>query len=214
MARRGFDGKRSTRSTGKKKQEKKKVLIALEDTKSAKFYFEKLIRDKGLSGEVVFADHIGTDPNSVIQAIIEHKANKKHKHRTYEQSWAVFDKDDYSKQAINGAIKRAKDLTIDIAFSNESYELWILLHFESTSAPMSRNDLRKKLNTIFKEKFRQDYSKSSQDIYELIIGQQNNAIERAKHLIKLHKSAGEIDLYNNNPITTIFQLVEYLNDLN
>ena len=74
---------KAKRTITKKRIEQKSVLIALEDTKSSKFYFEELIKDKKLSGEVLFAKHIGTNPSNVIEAIVLHLA--KNKETTYEK---------------------------------------------------------------------------------------------------------------------------------
>lgn len=199
--------KRKPRNTGKKRVEKKKVLISLEDTKSAKYYFEKLIQDKGLSGEVTFCDHIGTDPGNVVRAILKHKDSAK-----YEKMWAVIDKDDYSKSQINGAIDRARSLNIHVAISNECYELWILLHFKPVTAYTNRAELRKQLNLKFKECFNLEYSKASQDVYQLIIGKQDYALKNARSLIVNYvRENGVVDPFSNNPMTTIHELVEYLN---
>jgi hypothetical protein len=50
--------KRKARNTSKKRVEQKAVLIALEDTKSSKYYFDALLKDKKLTGQVIFAKHI------------------------------------------------------------------------------------------------------------------------------------------------------------
>ena len=115
------------RSTRKKRIENRAVLIALEDTKSSKYYFEALIKDKKLTGAIVFAKHIGTDPKNVLEAIIKHE--REHDKEKYEKKWIVIDTDDWSKEQINGTIERARALGICVAISNEAYELWILLHF-------------------------------------------------------------------------------------
>lgn len=206
-----FGKNRKSRNTKKQRVEKKKVLISLEDTKSSKYYFEKLVQDKNLSGEVIFAKHIGTDPSSVVEAIVSHLTDKI---KIYEKKWVVIDKDDYSKNQINGAIQRAKDLDICVAISNEAYELWILLHFTSVTAHTSRADLNKKLKIIFKDKFKKEYSKSSQDVYQLIIGWQEQAIKNAKNLVNSHiQNNGKVTPFSDNPLTTVYQLVECLNNL-
>lgn len=200
---------RKSRNTGKKREEKKKVLISLEDTKSAKYYFRKLIQDKGLSGDVTFANHIGTDPGNVVEAIV-----KDSKKARYEKKWAVIDKDDYSRKQINGAIDRARALSICVAISNECYELWILLHFTPVTAHTSRADLRRQLNIQFRSHFNIDYSKASQDVYQLIIGMQDDALRNARNLvISCVRENDVIDPFANNPLTTVHQLVEYLNAL-
>lgn len=206
-----FNKNRKSRNTKRQRIEKKEVLISLEDTKSSKYYFEKLVQDKNLSGEVIFAKHIGTDPGNVVEAIVSHLINKAN---IYERKWVVIDKDDYSKKQINGAIQRAKDLDICVAISNEAYELWILLHFTPVTAHTSRVDLNKKLDVIFKKEFKIPYSKASQDVYQLIVGLQEKAITNSKRLIESYKrDNGKIAPFSDNPLTTVYQLVEYLNAL-
>ncbi len=129
--------------------------------------------------------------------------------------WIVIDKDDYSKEQINGVISRAKNKKICIAISNESYELWLLLHFKPVTRFMNRYELKSELNRIFKKRFGIEYSKSHQDIYNLLIGLQENAIINAKNLIRMHlRNHQEINTFEQNPITTIFELVECLNSIN
>jgi len=204
--------KKKARNIKKTRQELKSVLIALEDTKSSKYYFEELLKDKNLIGQVVFAKHCGTNPSNIINAIIKHKKNNP---RTkYEKEWAVFDRDDWGKNQINGAIQRAKTLNICISISNEAYELWILLHFEKVTKHTSRKELKYKLNIHFNKLYGQDYSKSSQDIYKFIIGFQPKAIKNAEYLVKNYiNDMGQIDPENNNPLTLIYQLVQCLNSL-
>lgn len=198
------------RSTRKTRIENKAVLIALEDTKSSKYYFEALIKDKKLTGAIVFAKHIGTDPNKVLEAIIKHE--NAHPKEKYEKRWIVIDKDDWSKDQINGTIERARELGICVAVSNEAYELWILLHFKSVTRYMHRTDLNRELNKIFKDRFNIDYAKSSQDIYGFTVGLQATAIKNAKILLKRHSEVNStISPYDCNPMTMIFELVECLN---
>jgi len=204
--------KRKARNTKKKRVEHKAVLIALEDTKSSKYYFDALLKNKKLTGQVIFAKHMGTDPENVVQAIVEHE--RKNPTQKYEKRWAVIDRDDWTKQQINGAIKRAEELGICIAISNEAYELWILLHFQRLTRYTHRTELNSTLRAIFREKFGVEYSKSSQDIYAFTVGLQPKAIINAKELLSIHlRNHGKLDPYENNPLTMIFQLVECLNSL-
>lgn len=208
----GFHNRRNKRNTKKKRIEEKKVLIALEDTKSSRFYFKKLVQDKNLAGDVIFAKHIGTDPNNVVAAIVSHLKSKSH--HKYEKKWVVIDKDDYSKNQINGAIQRARGLGICVAISNEAYELWILLHFQAVTAHTNRVEINRKLNQIFTDEFKTSYNKSSHDVYSLIIGRQDQAIHNSRLLVESYiRDNGAIDPFLDNPLTTIYQLVECLNTL-
>jgi hypothetical protein len=212
MVSKSFRKKGKSRNTTRKRIQRKSVLISLEDTKSSKYYFERLIRDKKLIGQVIIAKHRGTDPNNVLHAITQHV--KENTNITYEKSWIVIDKDDYSKAQINGVIQQARTSDICVAISNESYELWILMHFQSVTAYVNRKELSSQLNKIFKQKFRREYSKSSQDIYDLIIGWQPIAIERATKLRRSYiNDFGYLDPFSNNPLTTIYELINCLNSL-
>jgi len=200
------------RNTSKKRIERKSVLIALEDTKSSKYYFQELIKDKNLSGEVIFAKHIGTDPLSVVDAIVRHKLQNPKVQ--YQREWAVFDRDSWTRAQVNGAISRAQSLAICVAISNEAYELWILLHFERLAAPTNRINLTRKLNEHFKERFGVEYSKSSQDVYRYVIGMQKTAIENAQYLVNHHISIdGRLNPERQNPLTLVHELVQCLNSL-
>jgi len=192
--------------------ESKAVLIALEDTKSSKYYFEALIKDKKLTGAIVFAKHIGTDPKNVLEAIVKHE--REHPKEKYEKRWIVIDKDDWSKEQINGTIARARELGICVAMSNEAYELWILLHFQPVTRYMSRRELNHALNKIFRDRFSSEYDKSSQDVYNFTVGLQDIALVNAKKLVERHSKVNDsISPYDCNPITMIFELVECLNGL-
>ncbi len=205
-----FHKKHKPRTIGKKKNEHKAVLIALEDTKSSKYYFEKLIRDKGFTGQIVFAKHIGTNPKKVLEALAKYK--KENKKTKFEKEWIVIDKDDWSRDEFLGVMETARQKNICVAFSNESYELWILLHFERITAYTSRENLNRKINHYFLERFGVEYSKSSQDIYAFIIGLQKEAIKNAEYLFeRCMRDEGEIRPFDKNPLTMVHELVKCLN---
>lgn len=207
-----FHEKRQARNTAKKRQEQKAVIISLEDTKSSRYYFEKLLIDKKLTGRVVIAKNIGQDPKNVLNAVVMHK--RQSPNITYEKSWAIFDRDDWSTEQINTTIQRAKELDICIAISNEAYELWLLLHFEPLTRATTRKELIHKLNDYFKTYFGQEYNKSTQDVYGLLIGFQKRAIVNANNLIKQQlRNYGKLDPESQNPLTMVFQIVECLNSL-
>jgi hypothetical protein len=206
------------RSTKKKRIEQKAVLIALEDEASSKYYFQALVKDKSLSGRIIFATHKGSQPSQVLNALRRHKEGDKHKQNkknpkvlSYEKEWIVIDRDDHT--CFFSTIKIAKENNICVAFSNEAYELWLFLHFQLVSIHTPRDNLKSQLNQIFRKEFNLDYSKSSQDIYLLLRDKQNTAIENAKTLMKAHLEKHQNIDPSKNPLTTIYQLVECLNSL-
>ncbi|MCF6340614.1 MAG: RloB family protein [Sulfurimonas sp.] len=185
----------------KTKSISKRVLIACEDTKSSKFYFTKMIKDYGLRGEVTFAKHIGTNPMKVLEAIKAHLV----KDSNFDEKWIVIDKDSYSKAEFKGTIESARTLDINVAYANEAYELWILLHLQEQNTYINRFQLNKKLKDLV------SYEKNNEFIYEIIKSKQNEAIKRSKNLIKYFTDInGCSNPFNDNPSNTIYKLVESL----
>jgi len=201
------------RKITKRKIEQKAVLIALEDSKSSRYYFQSLVKDKKLAGEVIFARHRGSNPTKVLDNLKKHKTEEQKKRREalYEKEWIVIDRDSFDDFFIT--IKKAKENNICVAFSNESYELWLLLHFQFVSVHTHRDNLKSQLNKIFLDRFQIEYEKSSQDVYLLLRSLQETAINNAKNLAKQHlRDYDKLDP-EKNPITMIYQLVECLNSL-
>lgn len=192
------------RTIKKTKSISKRVLIACEDTKSSKFYFAKMIKDYGLRGQVTFAKNIGTNPMKVLEATKVHLL----KDSNYDEKWIVIDKDSFSKAEFKGTIDSARALNINVAYANESYELWILLHFKEQKAHINRVQLNKELKTLI------DYEKNNEFIYEMIKSKQSKAVERSKNLIKYFIDInGGSNPFNDNPSNTIYKLVESLEKL-
>ena len=67
----------------------------------------------------------------------------------YAKVFTVFDKDDFTNEAFNTAIKMSEDRGYISLWSNQCIELWFLLHFEYLQSDISRNDYFKKLYLYF-----------------------------------------------------------------
>ena len=55
----------------------------------------------------------------------------------YGHTWVVFDKDDFTDEQFNNAIRKAENSNINVAWSNESIEMWFVLHFEYLHSAIS-----------------------------------------------------------------------------
>ena len=71
------------------------------------------------------------------------KAGKEQGKR-YNQVWCVFDMDSF-KAHFSNAISSAKAKEFKVAYSNEAFELWYLLHFSFHDADLSRQQYGEKL---------------------------------------------------------------------
>ncbi len=123
----------------------------------------------------------------------------------YNQVWCVFDRDDCLKQDFNNAIANAHKAGFKVAYSNEAFELWYVLHFEFLNTGLPRQDYIPKLE----EKLRHRYRKNSNSIYEDLVDKQATAIKNAKNLLKQYNPH---NAESDNPCTTVHLLVEALNE--
>lgn len=187
-------------------------LIVCEGEKTEPNYFRCFPKKVGKFIYDIEFEGGGISTLKVVEKAIEIR-NKSH--QKYDRVWAVFDRDSFKANAFNSAILKAQANEINCAWSNEAFELWYLLHFQSRTTAMSRDEykvaIEKEINAIMnKRKNLFKYKKNDIDMYDLLskIGDQERAIKRAKEL--------EIEIIgekfaNFNPQTLVYKLVEELN---
>ncbi len=125
----------------------------------------------------------------------------------YEEVWCVFDRDknraNPSDVALfNSAIEKAKTNGVRVAYSNDAFELWYLLHFNYCDTQILRSDYIVKLREIMGA-----YKKNDQSMYDKLEDKIGVAIRNAK---KLYRLSDKNDPANADPSTTVFMLVERL----
>lgn len=141
----------------------------------------------------------------------------------------VFDRDlkkeNNNQQNFNAAIRLAIESKLNLAVSNDAFELWFLLHYEYYQSETHRSDYKTMLS--FKTRLGEKYEKNSETMYEKLKDKEYNAINFAKKLWSSHCNLYEIDdsdpnnltveqriiIHNINPSTTVDQLVEKLNEV-
>ncbi|MEH2293810.1 RloB family protein [Nostoc sp.] len=143
----------------------------------------------------------GYNPSKLVQEAKKLKAEE-----DYDQVWCVFDRDDWPKQDFNNAIANAEREGFKVAYSNEAFELWYVLHFEFLNTGLPRKDYIDKLEND--KLLAHKYKKNSATIYEEIENRQSTAIKHAKSLLKQYNPSNPV---NDNPSTTVHLLVEELN---
>jgi len=122
----------------------------------------------------------------------------------YDQVWCVFDRDAWTEQNFNNAIHSAESDDIKIAYSNEAFELWYILHFEFLNTGISRDAYKAKLTSLLGKK----YEKNSKMLYDDLLDKQNTAIENAEKLLNQYEPKNPV---KDNPSTTVHLLVQELN---
>lgn len=82
-----------------------------------------------LTSATVKAIGQGMGTLALVQKAINIKEQERQRGRTYNQNWVVFDKDDFPENDFNSAILSARQNGFEVAYSNQAFEFWFLLHF-------------------------------------------------------------------------------------
>jgi hypothetical protein len=180
------------------KEVKQRFLIVCEGKKTEPYYFKSFRVPKA----VVAIEGAAGDPTRLVNS-----AYKLANEDKYDQVWCVFDRDEgaWTAQNFNNALQNAKTYGFQVAYSNECFELWYILHFEFLNTGLPRSDYEDKLSELLGVKYR----KNDSTIYQQLLAKQEIAIKYARKLLESYNS---IDPERNNPSTTVHLLVEALNE--
>lgn len=81
----------------------------------------------------------GMNTISLVKEAIAIRDIEKRRNRNYDQCWVVFDKDDFADSDFNAAIQMAQANVFHVAYSNQAFEFWFLLHFNLYQGAIHRN---------------------------------------------------------------------------
>lgn len=192
-------------------------LIVTEGERTEPLYFkglQKLIREK-IGGKVdvvevplidIHGEGASTEKLIDITEKIVKDANI-----MYQNVWVVFDKDDFEN--FDDAIKAGEDRRYNVAWSNQSFEYWLYLHFNYSDSALHRDEWNEKLNEIFRkyELGNGIYQKNYEEIYNMVnlYDGVNTAIRNAKRRMQSYR-IGIDKASTYDPGTTVYQLVEEL----
>jgi len=209
--------KRKPRGYAFRQPKANSYLIVTEGKRTEPLYFEglkKKIEEKmGGNLDVYEVPQIeisgeGRSTNALINKAEELVSKSK---ILYQNIWIVFDKDDFVDFDL--AIKNAEKKGYKVAWSNQSFEYWLYLHFAYSDTALHRNEWNRKLSEIFKEYKlgKGKYTKNDKNIYLLVdtFDGVNTAIRNAKRRMSAYEK-GDIKPSNYDPGTTVYKLMEEL----
>lgn len=128
----------------------------------------------------------------------------------YLQIWVVFDKDNFKcfDEAIQLADMYKK---IKVAFSNQAFDLWFLLHYERYEGYFHRDKYIPEINRLMERTQRNKLLKPFDNIYPLLEDRMDVAIMNGKLGHQKHKR-DNADLPEScwESCTTVYKLVEEL----
>ncbi|MCF7846717.1 MAG: RloB family protein [Candidatus Gracilibacteria bacterium] len=157
-------------------------------------------------------------PQELIEKVIKwKKENVSDKDK--DEVWCIFDVDDFyqkDKENFLKIIEKAHKNNVKIAYINECFELWIILHFEKPTSPISRGkSMEEKIQALFKKNKLGSFQKN-QKIFEVLLPFQSTAIENSKKLLSVEYGAinwQQMLDRTGNPSTSFHFLVEGINHL-
>lgn len=194
-------------------KEPNKTILIVGEGQTEKLYFESF---PVLSLTVKAINLQGQSKLKLIEAT---KAIIENSTQEFEEVWCVFDMDykqgEKEFSDFDNAIEKGKSLGYNIAYSNDSFELWFYLHFNYTEQRNHRTFYYKFLGQQWKlnyEKRGKTY-KFCQSIYSKLETDENASQEKAIiQAEKLFESQKHLPFHQQNPMTLVYELVRYLNE--
>jgi RloB-like protein len=189
----------------------KTILIVCEG-QSEEFYF----RSFPIYSSTVKIEN--TKGESKLTLVERTKAYIKRTGTKYDHVWCVFDMDVNKGEKefadFDNAIIKAVALKYHVAYSNDAFELWFYLHFEYTDQQNLRGFYYEELGKKWGINYEKDGKKRvfCNNLYNLLLADnasQTKAIASAK---KLHENQQNLNYHLQNPVTTVYKLVELLNE--
>ena len=149
----------------------------------------------------------GLNTIKLVQEAIIIKNEERKKGHVFDQYWVVFDKDDFSNRDFNEAIRLAESNGFQVAYSNQAFEYWFLLHFNMYRGYIHRNDYEQMLSLQMKVRYNKKGNFTTK-IYGLLLPYQQEAISRARKILAEFGNTPPSQAISS---TTVFRLVEELN---
>jgi hypothetical protein len=147
---------------------------------------------------------------AVVKAAIKRRQTELEKGNEYDHYWVVFDKDATSGDQFNAAITLAESKGFQVAYSNQAFELWFLLHFDYVSGPMHRNQYSDRLRILLGFTYTKHID-TARLMFRVLLDRQLIAIENAKRLYNQYDNGfGYRNPAEEESSTTVYQLVEKL----
>lgn len=168
-------------------------LIVCEGAKTEPQYF------KGFRLPSVRVEGAGKNTRSLVEEAIRLQQDSDR----YDHYWVVFDRDSFPAQTFNAALQMASRAGFEVAYSNEAFELWYLLHFSYSDTGLARGLYAEKLTKCLGR----PYKKNDTAIYETLLPLQGQAIKHAQKLLASYPSHNP---EKDNPSTRVHELVELL----
>ncbi|WP_107923283.1 RloB family protein [Lysinibacillus parviboronicapiens] len=179
---------------------RKTILIYCEG-ETERIYFEQL---RILKRSKMVSVKIKNVKRSAIK-LAQH-AFRDSSYQYFDEVWIVFDKDDLTEKQLEEVNVFCEEKNIQIAYTNEAFELWLLLHFEEV-------DVKEKYpRAVLNDKMEQHLGvaryfrhKADETIIAPIALRHEVAIKNCADMMALRKTKSR-----DNPYCNIHEMIQYI----
>lgn len=203
--------------------EKEYILVASEDSKSSTYYFSSLDRDpRGNPATfAIIPKGVGRNTQSLIRHVRKNRAKwlkevqEEVDIEDFNQIWVVFDLDGFPKHKFDNAIRSAESVKngFRVAWSNECFEIWYLLHFKNQVTGIGREEIYRQLTKMLglEKPYTEYKGEEGRALHDRMAKSADicKAYKRARRLHADAKMAG-LTPHESNPCTLIYELIEVL----
>lgn len=198
------------KSDYKSKKSNKVFLIICEGVNTEPLYFKSF----PIQSIEIESFGLGMSKTSLVKSI--HEIVQSKEKDPYREVWCVFDMDvkyDESvkqKEDFDKSIELAHKHGYKVAYSNDCFELWLVLHYQYVDSKLHRSQYYEILSKLWGCNYEKEGKKISfsRQIYDLIENDPRASIlDALKNSKKLFDNSTDLPYSDQNPCTTIFQLV-------
>lgn len=182
------------------REKRPRILIVCEGEQTEPNYFRRF----RVNADICVVGGEGS-PLRVVDRARQLQAEARKERAAYKEVWVVFDKDEFPAVNFNNAIREAEQAGFGVAYSNQAFELWYVLHFDYMDNAISRQQY----SAILTARLGQEYRKNDVRLYDLLLDRQPTAIRNARRLLDTYQP--EHNPARDDPCTTVHRLVERLN---
>lgn len=182
---------------------KQSFLIVCEGEKTEPDYF-KAFR---MTAATVKAVGQAMNTMTLVNKAISIREADRQKKRVYDQCWVVFDKDDFPANDFNQAIQLAEKNGFRVAYSNQAFEYWFLLHYNLYTGPIHRSQYKDMLTKLTGMTYNKTEGFGAV-MYNLLLNRQPQAIKNADAVLAQISHGNPA---NEESSTTVQKLVKELN---
>ena len=204
------DWRPSTRRGSPRASQLERHLILCEGSQTEPRYFEGLKRALGsTNGSRLSVEVRGTGLHT-LGLLMEAERRCREAVNPFAHAWLVYDKDDFPEDEFDRVAKRCAvrrgETVFHAIWSNPCFELWFLLHFGYTSAPLQAAECQARLEKLFLKRLHMKYEKNLDGVFSLLAPWREDAARHASRLEGHHGDAGCTRPAQMNPATRMVEL--------